>query len=209
MARNGVRGRRNDPIPAPALTRLRTRREQMGISVRGLADRIGVSPSLVSQIETGKVNPSVGTLVAITTELELSLDVLFADSSVSAQAGGTGTPVLHPGERPALELETGVTWFRLTPHHEEDVDFLYVVYGVGGESCPTDAMLVHRGREYGLLLSGRLGATVGFGSYELNPGDSIVFEARSPHRFWTIGDEPAVVVWTIIGRAGEARQRFG
>jgi mannose-6-phosphate isomerase-like protein (cupin superfamily) len=70
-------------------------------------------------------------------------------------------------------------------------------------------MLVHRGREYGLLLSGRLGATVGFGSYELTPGDSIVFEARSPHRFWTIGEEPAVVVWTIIGRAGEARQMFG
>jgi transcriptional regulator with XRE-family HTH domain len=189
---------------------LRTRREQMSISVRGLAERIGVSPSLVSQIETGKVNPSVGTLVAITTELELSLDVLFADALAPQQSNGVnGVPVLHRDQRPALELETGVIWYRLTPRHEEDVDFLYVVYGVGGESCSTDAMLVHRGREYGLLLSGKLGATIGFDSYELTAGDSIVFEARSPHRFWTIGDEPAVVVWTIIGRAGEARQTFG
>jgi transcriptional regulator with XRE-family HTH domain len=209
MARTAPRGNRNGPIPAPALARLRTRREQKGMSVRGLADRIGVSPSLISQIETGKVNPSVGTLVAITTELELSLDVLFADATAPQQTGaGENGVLLHPDQRPALELETGVTWYRLTPRHEEDVDFLYVVYGVGGESCSPDGMMVHRGREYGLLLSGRLGATIGFDSYELTAGDSIVFEARSPHRFWTIGDEPAVVVWTIIGRAGEARQKF-
>lgn len=185
------------------------------MSIRTLARRIGVSPSLVSQIETGKVNPSVGTLIAITTELELSLDVLFADAApppdpgLSLDSGPDGsTPVLRAEERPELELETGVTWYRLTPRHEEDVDFLYVVYGVDGESCPPDAMMVHRGREYGLVLSGRLGATIGFESYELGPGDSIVFEARSPHRFWTIGDEPTVVIWTIIGRAGETRNAF-
>ena len=197
----------------PALARLRGRREERGMSIRTLARRIGVSPSLVSQIETGKVNPSVGTLVAITTELGLSLDVLFADAQpappLPGAGTGGGTPVLRPDERPTLELETGVTWYRLTPRSEEDVDFLYVVYEVGGESCPPDAMMVHRGREYGLVLSGRIGATVGFESYELGPGDSIVFEARSPHRFWTIGSEPAVVVWTIIGRAGETRNAFG
>jgi mannose-6-phosphate isomerase-like protein (cupin superfamily) len=70
-------------------------------------------------------------------------------------------------------------------------------------------MMVHRGREYGLVLSGRIGAMVGFESYGLGPGDSIVFDAHSPHRFWTIGDEPAIVVWTIIGRAGETRNAFG
>ncbi|MBN9621376.1 MAG: cupin domain-containing protein [Actinobacteria bacterium] len=208
MSRNGARGNRSEQIPGPALARLRTRREQMGISVRGLADRIGVSPRLVSQIETGKVNPSVGTLVAITTELELSLDVLFADAAASPRAPGENGMVLHPDERPELQLETGVVWYRLTPRHEEDVDFLYVIYEVGSESCAVDAMMVHRGREYGLVLSGKLGATIGFDSYELKAGDSIVFEARSPHRFWTIGDEPAVVIWTIIGRAGEARQTF-
>ncbi len=200
----------------PALARLRSRREEKGMSIRTLARRVGVSPSLVSQIETGKVNPSVGTLVALTTELGLSLDELFLDPPAEAPApgrrvgaGSPGSPVMREPERPALQLETGVTWYRLTPHSEEEVDFLYVVYEVGGESCPPDAMMVHRGREYGLVLAGRLGATVGFETYELEAGDSIVFEARSPHRFWTIGDEPAVVVWTIIGRAGETLNAFG
>jgi transcriptional regulator with XRE-family HTH domain len=213
MARLESGVRKGEDMPLLAVARLRSRREEKGISIRTLARRIGVSPSLVSQIETGKVNPSVGTLVAITTELELSLDELFADppseNSAAGETGSLGAPVLRSAERPEIDLETGVTWYRLTPRSEEDVDFLYVVYAVGGESCPSDGLMVHRGREYGLVLSGHLGATVGFDSYELTPGDSIVFDARTPHRFWTIGEEPAIVVWTIIGRAGETRGVFG
>jgi len=78
---------------------IRARRAALGISVRELARRLAVSPSLISQIERGKATPSVGTLYAITTELRLSLDELFAaahsDSEVEgktagAQAGPSG-----------------------------------------------------------------------------------------------------------------------
>lgn len=57
---------------------IRARRGALGMSVRELARRLAVSPSLISQIERGKATPSVGTLYAITTELKLSLDELFA-----------------------------------------------------------------------------------------------------------------------------------
>ena len=184
---------------------LRERRQANRISVRALASQVGVSPSLVSQIENGKVNPSVDTLVALVTALGLSLDELFLDVPVRAgeplpQPGGTG--VVRQGRRPHIELATGVVWDRLTPTHEQGVDFLYVVYEVGGASCPPDAPMRHHGREYGLVLSGLLGATVGFDHYELGPGDSIVFNSDIPHRLWTIGDEPVTGVWTIIGRSG-------
>src|ERR1044071_5292058 len=71
---------------------LRERRRGNGISVRALASQVGVSPSLVSQIENGKVNPSVDTLVALVTALGLSLDALFLD--VPAKAG---EPLPKPG----------------------------------------------------------------------------------------------------------------
>ena len=187
---------------------LRERRRGNGISVRALASQVGVSPSLVSQIENGKVNPSVDTLVALVTALGLSLDELFLDVPAKAgeplpQPGGTG--VVREGERPRIELATGVKWDRLTPTHEHGVDFLYVIYEVGGASCAPGAYMRHHGREYGLVLSGRLGAAVGFESFELGPGDSIVFNADTPHRLWTIGEEPATATWTIIGRSGEER----
>src|SRR5947199_7525732 len=58
--------------------RLRERRAQLGLSLRELARRLEVSPSLVSQIETGKIQPSVRTLYAMVSELGVSLDDVFA-----------------------------------------------------------------------------------------------------------------------------------
>jgi len=57
--------------------RLREERTRRGVSVRGLARDIGVSASLISQIETNKSSPSVSTLYAITTALGISIEDLF------------------------------------------------------------------------------------------------------------------------------------
>src|SRR6266511_1836884 len=64
--------------------RLRDQRERLGISLRELARRIGVSASLISQIERDKVNPSVSTLYALVRELGLSMGDLFAADGEAA-----------------------------------------------------------------------------------------------------------------------------
>src|ERR1051325_10678612 len=61
--------------------RLRTERERRGISPRELGGRVGVSPSLVSQIELDRVNPSVSTLYALVTELGMTMSDVFGDSA--------------------------------------------------------------------------------------------------------------------------------
>jgi transcriptional regulator with XRE-family HTH domain/quercetin dioxygenase-like cupin family protein len=71
---------------------LRVARIERGMSLREMARRIDVSPSFVSQVELGKAKPSVGTLYAIVSELELSLDELMADES-SSGAPATQRPV--------------------------------------------------------------------------------------------------------------------
>jgi transcriptional regulator with XRE-family HTH domain/quercetin dioxygenase-like cupin family protein len=60
--------------------RVRAERVRRGISLRGLARGVGVSPSLISQIETGKCQPSVSTLYAITTVLGVSVQDIFAET---------------------------------------------------------------------------------------------------------------------------------
>ena len=107
--------------------------------------------------------------------------------------------------RPWIQLDSGVRWERLTPVSEHDVDFLYVVYDVGGASCQEDALMRHAGKEYGHVLTGRLGVTVGFETYELGPGDSISFDSTMPHRLFNVGDEPVEGIWFIIGRRDDAR----
>lgn len=190
-------------------TRLRARRVEKGLSARGLATAVGVSPSMVSMIENGRANPSVGTLLAMVGVLDTSLDTLFSPSgdepaAAAAPATTDAGVVLRAGDRPTIELATGVHWERLTPTEEVDVSFMHVRYDVGGASCPPDALLRHGGRDYVTLIEGRLGVTVGFESYELGVGDSIVFEATTPHRLWTIGDQPAAAIVVIIGRNGDS-----
>jgi transcriptional regulator with XRE-family HTH domain len=206
--------------------RLRARRETQGMSLRELARRLGISPSAISQIETGKSLPSVGTLYAIVTELGMSLDELFAEdpsdeapaARPGARRGHAGRPsselpeqdpedgrVQRVGSRHAIELETGVRWERLTSRSDRDNDFLYVVYDVGGSSCQGGRFIRHSGREYGLVLSGTLEVTVGFDSYHLGPGDSISFDSTVPHCLRNAGEEPVHGVWFVIGRQSDER----
>ncbi|HEY7622016.1 MAG TPA: XRE family transcriptional regulator [Solirubrobacteraceae bacterium] len=189
--------------------RLRSERERHGLSLRELARRLAISPSALSQIETGRSRPSVGTLYAIVTELGISLDELFgsARAAVATAAdatGGTGASLVQRREsRKRLDLESGVRWERLTPTSEPDADFLHVRYEVGGASSRAGTHMRHMGREYGVVLSGRLRVTIGFDEeeYELGPGDSIAFESSRPHRLENAGDEPVEAVWFVVGRA--------
>jgi transcriptional regulator with XRE-family HTH domain len=196
--------------PAKVGSRLRLERERRGISLRELARRVGVSPSLVSQIELDRVNPSVSTLYALVTELGMTMSDVFGDSPqrasrvVRARSSDEGL-VARPDTRRMINLASGVRWERLTPHSDPDVEFLYVVYPVGAESCPEDALVTHGGREFGYVISGTLGVRVGFDESELGPGASIAFDSSSPHRLWAIGGEPVHAIWVVIGRLADTR----
>jgi quercetin dioxygenase-like cupin family protein len=78
------------------------------------------------------------------------------------------------------------------------LDFLMVVYEPGSESCPKDALTRHPAKAYVYEMSGRLGIRLGFDEMELAPGESISFDAQIPHRFWTIGKERAVSLWSVL-----------
>lgn len=199
-------------VDADVPRRLRAERDRRGISVRELARRLQLSPSAISQIERGVARPSVATLYAIVSELGLSLDELFAqgsddnDNQRSPVRSATDARTMHRGpvvtesDRVAIELGTGVRWERLTALSDPEVDFLYVTYEVGGSSSPDDTLMRHRGREYGVVLSGKLELTIQFDTYVLETGDSISFDSTSPHRLRNIGDQRMVAIWIVIGR---------
>jgi transcriptional regulator with XRE-family HTH domain len=196
---------------------LRRAREQQGITLRAFAREVGVSASLVSQIENGYVTPSVGTLFAFCTRLGLVIDDLFkgveranGDASPESRALSRAPgrdPVQRSTDRKHIRLAGGVCWERLTPEPDDEIEFIHVVYEIGGASCPEDSLVRHGGREYVCVQSGRLGLQIVLDTYELHPGDSVAFDSQRPHRFWTIGDEPATAIWVIANRSGEDRDR--
>jgi transcriptional regulator with XRE-family HTH domain len=194
--------------------RLRAERERSGLTLRELARRLEVSPSLVSQIETGKSQPSVRTLYAIVTELGISLDELFApaDSPLDREGAilrpaGEGAQradrygrVQRADDRDVIDLGSGVRWERLTTWNDRDVEFLYTIYEPGGSSSPDGSLMRHNGREFGVVLAGELGVKVGFEDYVLRPGDSIAFDSSIPHRLHNDAEEVVTAIWIVVGR---------
>jgi transcriptional regulator with XRE-family HTH domain len=205
--------------------RLRAAREEKSIGLRELARRLGVSASLISQIETGKTEPSINTLFAIVSELELSVnEIVFEPREASRASSGKAegravdgpaardrppvseapeppdSPVQRGTSRTSISLESGVTWERLTAQADHNVDFLLLRYPPGSESTPPHSLMRHNGTEYGYILRGRLQVSIGFDTYEIGPGDSIAFDCTQPHRFSTVGDEAVEAVWFVVGR---------
>jgi transcriptional regulator with XRE-family HTH domain len=191
--------------------RLREERVKAGISQRELARRLGLSPSLISQLESGQSRPSVGTLYSIVTELGVSLDHVIRGDGTEDAAGARDaaaddrSPVVHPGERPAIDLDSGVRWEELAADREEGIDFLHAIYEVGGASTPDRSLMRHHGREFGYVMSGTLGIEIGFKVHELEAGDSIGFDSTVPHRLFNKGDVPVHAIWFVVGREADKR----
>lgn len=184
--------------------RIRQERLRAGLSQRALARRLGVSPSLISQLESGQSNPSVGTLYALVNELDLSLDHLVRGPEYAEPGGDSlepgSSPLVHPEQRKIIELDSGVRWEQLTARREEGVDFLHAHYEVGGSSTVDESLMRHQGREYGYVVSGTLGVRIGFDEYQLGPGDAISFDSTLPHRLFNKGPEPVDAIWLVVGR---------
>lgn len=194
---------------------LRKVREARKLSLRAVASAVGVSASLLSQVETGKTQPSVSTLYALVNFLGISLDSLMghpgapapplglsqADESQPRDPSRTSDSVVQRREdNPVIEMENGVTWERLSVGESAVADPLIVTYAPQGSSSVEGKMMRHAALEYGVLLEGRLTLRIEFDRYELEPGDSFCFDAIRPHMYVNEGDVPARGIWFVIAR---------
>jgi transcriptional regulator with XRE-family HTH domain len=175
-------------------SRVRSLRTARGLALRELARRIGVTPSLLSQIERGGVNPSVGTLFRLGDCLGTTTDYFF-----QGEAEDRPIDIVVNGEsRARIELSGGIVWERLTPTDENGFEFMHTIYPPGAVSAPD--LMRHPGRDYGVLLRGVLDVTVGFTVHRLQPGDSIAFDASLPHRLSNPGPGDAETIWVVLNR---------
>ena len=211
--------------------KLRTVRQEKKMSLRELASKADISASMLSQIETGKVFPSVRSLYDIANALGVTVDYFFPEQNnqplyeepasipigdltasemryarLNGETAATAefsrpiasSPIVHADLRPTIELNGGVTWSRLTALAEKDAEFLEIKYEPGAASGAN--MSHHGGREFGFILEGELVIELGFESYTLQAGDSIIFESTTPHRLINKGAQPMRAVWVVLNQ---------
>ena len=184
---------------------LTERRRAIPMSMSELGRRVGVSASMISQIERGQTLPSVGTLFGLAAALGVTVDAFLEASpqTVEEKSPAGDRPddvedlyVVRRDRRACVPIKGGVRWERLSPGSLGNIEFLELDYAPRAES--DDGLYRHPGMEMVLVLEGTFEIQLGFDRFRLETGDSIAFPSSLPHRYVNPTDAPARAVTTIV-----------
>lgn len=167
-------------------SRLRNFREREGWSLRELSERCGLSINAISRIERGENSPTITSLSRLASALSVPITDFFVDTHpekpVLVKADERRRvemqlyDVEHLAYRHGGQLETFI--MKISPNHNSD----------GGE------VISHPGEEFLLCLRGSIEMVVGGDSFQLGPGDSLLYQGDAPHAFRNAGDREASVL---------------
>jgi len=155
--------------------RIRGLRAERKLTLQTLAERTGLSLSMLSLVERGKTSPSIGTLVAISSALGVQMTDLFDDGSTESKE-----PVVRAKDQPVYITAHGLKRRIVRTDDARGLELAYDEYepGVGSGGEPVH----HSGHEYGIVLQGVLTVEVDGGNYQVRPGDCISYHSQRSHR---------------------------
>lgn len=173
----------------PLGPRIRAAREQGGLTLRALAERADLSPSFVSQLERGLVNPSLESLRRIAVALGIPLFELFTDGDRH------GPGVVRRDARVQVSSPRGGISYERLSSGSAHFELLEGVLEPGGSSSPTP--WTHPSEECVTVIVGSIQVEVGGEVIPLSEGDSCSFDSQLPHRYLNHTDTPARFVLAV------------
>lgn len=176
--------------------RIRERREQLGLSLREVAARSGLSLNAISRIERGDHSPTVASLHLIAGALGVSITEFFVTKAGQRIVYRKPAECSHDSsETPWIEsLGDGL--------HNPQIEPFRVTVLPGQRP---QLSITHAGQEFVYCLSGQVHYQIDERVYELEAGHSLLFEADQPHRFWNPTAAPAQLIFVFQAAAGYQR----
>ncbi|MFC2037211.1 cupin domain-containing protein [Chloroflexota bacterium] len=164
---------------------LRAVRQERGLSLRALAKICELSPNTISLIERGITSPSVSTLHRMATALRVPITAFFEERPEKVKA-----ILLRAGEQPRSGSASVLLESLGTGLEDQTLEPFVVTMKPGARSGRQD--MVHAGHELVYCLQGEVEYTVDAQPCRLAPGDSLLFQAKTPHSWRNPGHEPAI-----------------
>lgn len=172
--------------------RIKKRREFIQIHLGEFASEIGVSASLLSQIENGKAYPSLFTLKKIAEGLKTTVGELIGENEPASD-----NPVIrHDDKRLARQNDKGCRIFSVSDSVAAPQMDIFIVELSAG-STTGDAMDIHHGQEFLHVLEGQISVLVNDTSYELNCGDSLNIRAIKYREVTSRDNKPSRFIWAL------------
>lgn len=177
--------------------RIKMLREEAGISLQELAERLGFSSALLNQIENHLVSPPLGALLKVSRALGVSVGEIWGE---------------HGGEPYIItRKDEGRTVSRFASKEGINYGYTYQSLGSGMRDRHIEPFVItlepptvrqgqpsgHEGEEFLFVIAGRVEVCLDGHTDILEPGDSIQYDARVPHRVTCHGETPAQIVAVV------------
>lgn len=168
-------------------------RQEKSFSLKEFAERVGVSASFISQVETGKISPSLSKLKDIADSLNTSIGLLIGENS-QPHTSHSSLVVRKNERKHADHLGEGINIYLLSsPDPNKQMEPLLIKMQQSASSG--NKQYQHFGQEFVMVLKGKIEIRLNETKYILNIGDSIYFNSNTPHSFINLSEEVTEVVW--------------
>jgi len=153
-------------------------RQQADLTAKELAAAAGISTSMLSKIENGLISPSLSTVQALASALNVPVTQLFAsfeeERDCSFVKAGQGVAIERRGTKVGHRYEL-------------------LGHALGGDAVVEPYLITltedavpytgfrHAGTEFIYMLTGEVEYRHGDQTYHLTPGDALMFDSAAPH----------------------------
>lgn len=171
--------------------KIREIREKRKITMKEVAEKAGLSESLISQIERNKVSPAIDTLLSIVDILEVDIEYIFSDFKKDKRVN-----IVKSSERNKYYFD-GTVYESVSKIDSENdghsIEAYYLEVEEGHDKGSKE--YGHIGKELGIIIEGKGEFKYGNSSYILEKGDSISFDSDIPHILRNIGNGKLKAFW--------------
>jgi transcriptional regulator with XRE-family HTH domain len=176
--------------------RIKALRVERELQQRQLAEKAGLTPSMVSQIESGRLTPSLNTLGKIAAALGVSIASLF-DGRPAGRIH-----VTRQRDYPAVSFDgSSERWAVLGAGlFQGKIRAVVSTLGARARGVATDKVVIQPGQmKLFYVLEGKVSLHYGGDAHDLSAGDSALLDGGAPHWWENVGSGKARALWVILG----------
>ena len=177
--------------------RIKALRHERGLLQKQLAEKAGLTASMMSQIESGRLTPTLPTLGKLAAAFGISVPELL-----ESPAGGRSIHVSRKREHPLVSFENcAERWIVLGAGlFEGKIRAVVSTLDAKARGVTTDKVVIRPGQmKLFYVLQGEVALRYAGEIHRMSEGDSALLDGGAPHAWDNVGRRRARVLWVILG----------
>lgn len=170
-------------------------RNSKGLSLKELSKDIEISPSMLSQIESGKANPSLNTLKLISKYLEIPMFSLFMEKNINSAMVVRKENRIRITSGSSDSDEYQLSYDLLSPDMKGDLQLCEMK--LSGFQYNSDDFNMHKGEEVAVCSLGAIELLLEDSSIILNTGDSVRIPSQTKHMWRNPNKDDCAIIFAI------------